>query len=443
MIPTVIRAPSADPSPRLGAALERLNGLHPKVIDLSLGRIEGLLAKLGSPHQHLPTLIHVAGTNGKGSTVAFLRAMLEAAGKRVHVYTSPHLVRFNERIRLAGALIEDEALADLLERVEACNDGEPITYFEITTAAAFLAFAETAADVVLLETGLGGTYDATNVVTRKAATAITRISYDHMNFLGADIAGIAGEKAGIMQAGVPAIIARQALAEVDQVFRHRADALPCPLLAYGDGWTIDIDVAGFRFADRAGALDLPAPALPGQHQFHNAGTAVATLRQVVPAIDGAAIAAGIAGVEWPARLQRLRRGPLTDRLGPAWELWLDGGHNDSAGEVLADQMRRWREDGRPLDLVVGMLGSKQPADFFRPLAPFVRRLLTIPMPAGEAGHSAADLRQLAQECGFVEIGEAESVETAVATLAMADGRPGRLLICGSLYLAGWVLRANG
>ena len=276
MIPTVIRAPSADPSPRLGAALERLNGLHPKVIDLSLGRIEGLLAKLGSPHQHLPTLIHVAGTNGKGSTVAFLRAMLEAAGKRVHVYTSPHLVRFNERIRLAGALIEDEALADLLERVEACNDGEPITYFEITTAAAFLAFAETAADVVLLETGLGGTYDATNVVARKAATAITRISYDHMNFLGADIAGIAGEKAGIMQAGVPAIIARQALAEVDQVFRHRADALPCPLLAYGDGWTIDIDVAGFRFADRAGALDLPAPALPGQHQFHNAGTAVAT-----------------------------------------------------------------------------------------------------------------------------------------------------------------------
>src|SRR3954470_2330611 len=355
--------------------LSRLMQLHPKKIDLSLGRIEHLLDALGNPQERLPPAIHVAGTNGKGSTVATLRACLEAAGCRVHVYTSPHLVRFHERIRLAGELIEEEALLAFLEECEQANRGEPITFFEITTAAAFLAFSRTPADIVLLETGLGGRLDATNVLRRPAATAITPISLDHQAFLGDTVAAIAGEKAGILKPGAPAIIGPQP-AEAEAVIERRAAAVDAPLFRWRREWHCEARGDGMRYEGPRWQLDLPLPSLPGMHQIVNAGTAIACLEQLPQlSLPPAAIAAGLRQIDWPARMQRLRHGPLIDLLPAGWELWLDGGHNPAAGEVIAEVVRGWRD--RPLDLIVGMLNTKDASGFLAPLAAHARTLYAV------------------------------------------------------------------
>lgn len=424
------------------AALDRLTHLHPKRIDLSLGRTERLLAALGDPQLRLPPVVHVGGTNGKGSTTAFLRAFLEQAGYRVHVYTSPHLVRFHERIRLAGSLIGSAALVDLLERVEAANAGQPVTFFEATTAAAFLAFAEMPADVVLLEVGLGGRYDSTNVVPRPAATAITRLSMDHMQFLGETIEAIAAEKAAIAKPGVPMVVAPQQSAAAVAVLTRAIESAGAPLHLAGRDWSVEPAADGFVLRAGEGERHYPRPGLPGDHQFANAATAI-RLRDLLAGFDipEEAVRRGLASVEWPARLQRLTRGKLPALLPPGWELWLDGGHNDSAGEVLGQWLGGL--DTRPLHLVCGMLESKQPQEFLRPLAPFARSIRTVRIPGEEASLPAEAVAGHARAVGLADAAAVGSVQDGVAAASRPGDPPGRVLICGSLYLAGRVLAENG
>jgi dihydrofolate synthase/folylpolyglutamate synthase len=406
-----------------------------------------MLAALGNPQDRLPPVVHVAGTNGKGSTLAFLRAFLEAAGYRVHVYTSPHLVRFNERIRLAGTLIEEDALLALLDEVERVNAGAPITFFEITTAMAFLAFARTPADAVLLETGLGGRFDATNVIARPAVTAITPISLDHQHFLGNTLAEIAFEKAGILKPGTPAVIAPQPV-EAQTVLEARAREVGAPLFRSGIEWSAGplpdppplagegMD-AGLVYRGRREWV-LPRPGLLGPHQFDNAGTALACL-DCLPgfAVGEAALARGMQSVEWPARLQRLRRGPLVAALPAECELWLDGAHNPAGGAALGAVAAGWRD--RPLDLVFGMLATHDPHAFLGALAPYVRRLRAVAIPGEANARPAEELAATAHALGL-DAAPATSVGDAVAAAAAPGGRT---LICGSLYLAGRVLAENG
>lgn len=437
----------ASTTDRSDPVLARLLALHPKLIDYSLDRVHDMLHRVGDPHRALPPVVHVAGTNGKGSTVAFLRAMLEAAGKRVHVYTSPHLVLFHERIRLAGRLIDDDALAALLEECERANGGAPITFFEITTVAALLAFARTPADVVLLETGLGGRLDATNVVDRPAVAAITRISFDHMAFLGDTLAKIAGEKAGIMKAGAPCVIGPQGDPAVIEIFRERAAAVGAPLRVAGTDWRTEPRAdGGFAYVSGDRRRELPAPGLLGAHQIGNAGTALACLDALPFTVPDAALAAGLRSVEWPGRMQRLRRGPLVDRLPAGWELWLDGAHNDSGGEVLAGQAARWAAaDGRPLDGIFGGLNSRDPADLFRPMRPHLARLRAVAIPGAPNSHPAEAVVAAATRAGVTGTAPAASVVDAVDDLVRAapDGAPRRIVIFGSLYLAGTVLADHG
>jgi dihydrofolate synthase/folylpolyglutamate synthase len=427
--------------PASDAVLERLSRLHPKIIDLSLSRVERLLAALGHPERRLPPVVHVAGTNGKGSVLAYLRAMFEGAGRRVHVYTSPHLVRFNERIRLEGKLIDEELLTRLLEECERANGGDPITFFEITTAAAFLAFERHPADLLLLETGLGGRLDATNVIERPLATAITPVSMDHMQFLGDTLPAIAGEKAGILKAGVPAAIGPQP-PEAMAVIEARAAEIGAPLYCFDAEWSVEPDGDGFVHRGRSGARRLPAPNLPGRHQIDNAGVALACLELMGPAfaLSDAQIAAGLRTADWPARLQRLTQGPLSEMLPAESELWLDGGHNEAAGAVLGEMAKGWRD--RPLHLVFGMLDTKEPRAFLGHLAPFVRSLQAVPIPGEHASLTAAQSAEHARAAG-IAASEAESVEAAVAAILQTEPRPCRILICGSLYLAGTVLAENG
>ena len=421
------------------AVLTRLMALHPKLIDLSLGRVERLLSALGDPHQKLPPVIHVAGTNGKGSTVATMRACLEAGGYRVHVYTSPHLIRFHERIRLAGELIEEDRLIELLEECERANGRAPITYFEITTAAAFLAFARTPADVVLLETGLGGRLDATNVIHHPAATAITPISLDHQAFLGDTIATIAGEKAGILKRGAPAIIGPQ-IPEAAAVFKARAAQIGAPLYRFGREWHCAAAGAGMRYEGPSWRLDLPLPILPGAYQIANSGTAIACLEQLAGfEITRSTIADGLRHIEWPARLQHLTHGSLVEMLPADWELWLDGGHNPGAGEVLASVVSDWHD--RPLYLVAGMLNTKNAAGFLAPLAPHARALYAVTIPGEDNPLPSAAIAAAADSVGL-PAQESPSVTAALASIP-AGAIPARILICGSLHLAGTVLADNG
>lgn len=438
--------PAAEPA-AIDAALERLRRLHPKIIDLSLDRVFRLLHALGDPHLSLPPAVHVAGTNGKGSTVAFLRAMLQAAGYAVHAYISPHLVRFNERITLAGAPISDAHLAAVLDRCEQINDGQAITYFEVTTCAAFLAFAETPADLLLLETGLGGRLDATNVLERPAATAITRISIDHTQFLGPTLADIAGEKAGILKPGVPCVVGAQVSADVTRVLRDRAATVGAPLVEHGRDWQAVRRPDGFALAGpavpgRLAQQDFPSPALPGAHQIDNASTAIMLAGRLAEQgfrLPPAALAAGLAAVAWPGRLQRLDTHPLTALLPEGWELWLDGGHNDSAGQALADWAAEMQEiDGRPLDCVIGLIESKQPDQFLTPLARVARTCIGVPVPGESACWAPDDLAKLARKTGFAETATAGTPQDALAILAARPG-PARVLIAGSLYLAGSIL----
>ncbi len=426
-------APSSD------RVLERLGRLHPKLIDLSLGRIERLLAALGNPQDALPPVVHVAGTKGKGSTVAAMRACLEAAAYRVHTYISPHLVRYHERIRLAGQLIEEERLIALLEECERANRDAPITFFEITTAAAFLAFARTPADIVLLEVGLGGRLDATNVVRRPAVTAITPVSLDHQAFLGDTVAAIAGEKAGILKPGVTAVIAPQPR-EAAAVIEARAEAVSAPIYRAWHEWRCEGSGAGMRYEGERWRLDLPLPSLIGAHQVVNAGTALACLERL-SGFDTPpeAIAEGLQHIDWPARLQLLCHGPLVDAVPPDWELWLDGGHNPLAGEILGDVAAGWRD--RPLCLVVGMINTKDAAGFIAPLAKHARALWAVTIPGEKNALPAEAIAAAAASVGL-PAQTADSVLAAIRDIPVDDGN-GRILICGSLYFAGKVLAENG
>ncbi len=418
---------------RIGDIVARLHALHPRLIDLTLDRLLTLLGKLGNPQLHLPPVIHVGGTNGKGSTCAFLRAIGEAAGKRVHVYTSPHLVRFNERIRVASELVTDADLIAAMETVEQANAGAPITVFEVITAAAFHLFANTPAELCVLEVGLGGRGDATNVIAAPAACAITSISLDHLELLGPTLEAIAGEKAGIMKPGVPLATGAQpdAVLAVLNAEAHRTGAR---LLQRGRDWTIEATTIGLRFADAAGVVDLPRPSLPGPHQLDNAGIAVAALRAASLGVSNDAIARGIAAAEWPARLQRLT-GHLAARLPADWELWLDGGHNPGAGEALAAHLASWSD--RPIHLVVGMKQAKDSAEFLRPLIPLAASLWAVAEPDQ---HNALSVEAIVAASGGVAR-PGPLVSDALRNIPRGD-RPGRVLICGSLYLAGEVLKLD-
>jgi dihydrofolate synthase / folylpolyglutamate synthase len=451
-------------SARIEGIVERLHGLHPRLIDLSLERLQALLAKLDHPERRLPPVIHVAGTNGKGSTCAFVRAIAEAAGWRVHVYTSPHLIRFNERIRVAGQLVTDDALAEALETVERVNAGAAITVFEVITAVAFHLFAQAPAELCVLEVGLGGRGDATNVIERPAVSAITSISLDHRELLGDTLAAIAAEKAGILKPGVPVAVGAQDAVSCGTILGC-AERVGAPMLLRGRDWSVDVAArplpqpppargggfssppplagggreegfvrAGFRYTDRQGTLDLPPSSLPGEHQIDNAGIAIAVLRAAFPSLSGAAMARGIASAEWPARLQRLD-GRLPRLLPPNWELWLDGGHNPGAGEALGRHLAGWSD--RPLHLVVGMKQAKDSAAFLRPLLPHARTVWAIAEPGQ---HLALPVEAIVAASG----GVARPGPTLAAALQKIprDGAPARVLICGSLYLAGEVLKQD-
>lgn len=426
--------------------LAELKTLHPRLIDLSLERIERLLARMGAPHTKLPPTVLVAGTNGKGSTTAFLKAMLEAAGKRVHVYTSPHLVRFAERIAIAGAdgrsqPISEAALVDVLERVARINAGEEITFFEITTAAAFQAFHETHADVVLLEVGLGGRLDTTNVVPRPALSVITPVSMDHADKLGATVALIAREKAGILRPGGLAVISEQG-PEAMAVIRAEAERLRAPLAVWGQDFEAFEQRTRLVYQDEERLLDLPMPALMGQHQIVNAGTAVAAaLRLPVPGLSERAIERGLLEVQWPARMQRLEKGPLSRLLvQPSSELWLDGGHNIAGGAAVAQTLGQLEERApKPLVLVVGMMGQKDARGFLEHFRGLTRRVVTVPIPgAHEKPFDPAELAAIAAGLGLAAE-SAPDVEAGVRAAQAGERGAVRILICGSLYLAGRVL----
>ncbi len=420
--------------------LERLTRLHPKLIDLSLDRMFRLLDALGDPHLDLPPVVHVAGTNGKGSVVAYLRAALMAAGYRVHAYTSPHLVRFHERVEIAGEAIAEADLAALLDECERANGGRPITFFEVTTAAAFLGFSRAPADILLLETGLGGRLDATNVIDRPLLAVITPVSLDHQQFLGESLAEIAGEKAGIVKPGVPVVVGPQEPAARDAILA-RARRLGAPVLLAGRDYdVVSVTESGFAMTDGEAALTLPRPVLAGPHQPMNAAVAVAALRRLPGfVVTDDRLAEGLRAARWPARLQRLEHGRLNRLAGPDVDLWLDGGHNPAAGRILADMAATWRD--RPLDLVVGMMNTKDPAGFIAPLAPHVRRAVAVGIP-GEKNTLPAETTRAVLAADGLEAGAADGLEDAVRMLAArSDGRS-RILICGSLYLAGRALAAQ-
>lgn len=415
--------------------LERMMALHPKIIDLTLDRMLKLLDALGNPQNNLAPVIHIAGTNGKGSTQAMIRAGLETAGKKVHAYTSPHLARFHERIRLAGELITEEYLTQVLDECYAANGGDNITYFEITTCAALLAFSRTPADFTLLEVGLGGRLDATNVIGTPAATVITPVDVDHQQFLGDTLSEIAGEKAGIIKRRVPCIVGPQQDAGLEVIEAVAARNL-APLNVYGQHWHAYREAGRMVYQDEQGLLDLPLPNLPGVHQVQNAGGAIATLRAL--GFDAAACEGAVTNVQWPARMQRLKHGPLVEIVGAA-ELWLDGGHNPAAGHALATVLDELPKV--PTYMVCGMLNTKDISGYLRPLAPHVAELHAVSIPGEAATLPAAVTAQAAQGIGMDAV-EAEDVASALRNIVQKAPHA-RILICGSLYLAGNILRDNG
>ena len=428
-------------SQQVDAALARLTLLFPKLIDLSLDRMHRLLADLGHPEQRLPPVIHVAGTNGKGSTVATMRAVLEASGYKVHVYTSPHLVRFAERIRLVGDLIDETLLLSLLEHVEEVNAGKPITFFEVTTAVAFLAFARIPADITLLEVGLGGRFDATNVVAHPKVTVLTSISMDHMQYLGDTLSAIAGEKAAIMKPGVPCVSVAQkpeALAVIEQYAR----AIGSRLLLQDRDWRVSAPREGsLSFEGETARWSAPAPSLPGRHQYDNAGLAFAALEQLGLPIPAFGLRSGMRNIDWPARAQRLTDGPLVGLLPVGWELWLDGGHNEGAGGVIAALAAEQWSDA-PLHIICGMLSTKAAVDFLRHLVPHAASFTAVPI-ANDMAYTPGDLAAAARAAGFEAPDISDTPGGALRAIIANGKRRSRVLICGSLYLAGEILRDNG
>jgi len=439
---------------RSDAVLKRLLSLHPKSIDLALDRVLRLLGALGNPQNRLPPVIHVAGTNGKGSVCAFARAMLEAQGLRVHVHTSPHLVKFHERIRLAGKLISEEGLVSLLEEVEQVNQGREITFFEITAAAMFLAFSRYPADAVVLEVGLGGTFDATNVVPNPVMTVIQPVGLDHKEFLGDDLASIAAEKAGIIKKGAPLVVGPQVEIARDVILAH-ADRMGVPVFEFGQDFASRQEHGRMVYEDEVGLLDLPLPRLVGRHQIENAGVAIAALRHA-GSFEGrrlgwgqdAAVEKGLATVEWPARLQRLLRGPLVESAPSGAEIWLDGGHNPHGAEAVSRAMADMEEHGeRPLYLICGMLANKDALGYLRAFQGLARHVVTVAIPGEAASLGAGALYDIARRAGLdsapaEDLDDAMLQVTAWTRLDIQDTPP-RILICGSLYLAGKVLAENG
>ena len=428
------------PVSRTDAILKRLLALHPKLIDLSLDRIEALLGKIGNPQDHLPPVIHVAGTNGKGSTVAYLRAFLEASGKKVHVMTSPHLVRFNERIRLAGKLVSSRKLNQALEFCEEANGGLPITFFEITTAAAFKLFADVKADYLLLETGMGGLHDASNVVKQPLGVIITPVDYDHQNYLGNTITLIAGEKAGILKRGAKAVFARQRDEGRDVLVRQAARLGIRPLIA-GEDFEGHAENGRLVYSDEQGLLDLPPPALAGPHQFDNASVAIAAARHFGLPVTEADIARGLREVSWPARLQPVT-GTLLQMLPAGSELWLDGGHNAHGAAALSlalDEMQVRRP--LPMVLIMGLMNTRKPADFLAPFAGKVKKVFALTIPGEPNANPASVIVEQGLAGGF-DVVQSRSILNALADAA-ALGGPMRVVFAGSLYLAGHVLHQNG
>lgn len=438
--------PPHEPDSRLGRILTRLQLTIPFGFEMGLERVRKLCAKLGNPQDQLPPVIHIAGTNGKGSTSTFTRTVLETAGKRVHTFTSPHLVRFNERIRLgalgSGVLADDDTIADALEEAERANGDEPVTYFELGTVAAFLLFSRSPADYTVLEVGLGGRLDATNVIPPPLVAAITPISLDHETFLGETLTAIAGEKAGIIKRGSKVVAAPQ-VDEVLGVLERAAARAGTALQLGGRDWTAGAENGRLVFQDENGLMDLVPPRLLGHHQYTNAGTAIAALRAAGIAPHPEAISRGLAATEWPARMQRLGHGPLTGHAPAGAELWLDGGHNPGAGEVIAHVVGDLEERvPRPLVLIAGMLTTKDPIGFFRPFAGLARQVIAVPVPDHPKGRPPAELAEAARAAGLA----AEPMASVEAALASLNGgrfeAPPRVLICGSLYLAGHVLGLN-
>jgi dihydrofolate synthase / folylpolyglutamate synthase len=439
-----VNASAARPQPSLDELVARLSTLHPKSIDLGLDRMRALLARLDHPEMKLPPVIHVAGTNGKGSTIAYLRAILEAAGLRVHVYTSPFLARINECFRIGGVLVGDDELRAALEHCEQVNRGEPITIFEIETAAAFCLFAQHPADVVLLEVGLGGRLDATNVIEAPLATIIAPVSMDHMEFLGDSLTAIAGEKAAIIKRHVPVICAEQA-AEAMAVIEAQANRMRAPLHAAGQQWHVGVERGRLVYQDDRGLMDLAAPRLFGRHQFDNAGLAIATLRALDAFTVGMpAFEAGIVNAEWPARMQRLVAGALFDQGPQGCEIWLDGGHNAEGGRVAAAALGDLEERvSRPLVVIAGMLANKDARAFLANFAGLTRHIMAVQIPGRDNAMPPDRLADAARSLGM-RVENATSVEAALRTLSqLAYEVPPRILITGSLYLAGHVLAANG
>jgi dihydrofolate synthase/folylpolyglutamate synthase len=442
-----VNAPVAKPQP-LDPLIARLSSLHPRQIDLSLDRIHRLLAALDHPERRLPPVIHVAGTNGKGSTVAYLRAILEAAGLRVHVFTSPYLVRINECFRLGrnkgGVLVDDDELRGTLEHCERANRGEPVTIFEIETAAAFCLFARHPADVVLLEVGLGGRLDSTNVIEAPLAAVIAPVSMDHTEFLGNSLAAIAGEKAAIIKRNVPVVCAEQA-PEAMAVIEALANRMRAPIHAAGQQWHVSVERGRLVYQDERGLMDLAAPKLFGRHQFDNAGLAIATLRAIDAfKIGMPAFEAGIVNAEWPARMQRLVSGALVDRGPSGCEIWLDGGHNAEGGRVTAAALGDLEERvSRPLVVIAGMMANKDAGAFLANFAGLTRHIMAVPILSSGNAMPPDRLADAARALGM-RVENAASVEAALQTLSRLSYEiPPRILITGSLYLAGHVLAVNG
>lgn len=427
-------------------AVNRLMELHPKGFDLSLDRITGLLEKLGNPHLVIPPAFHVAGTNGKGSTTAFLRAILEAAGKTVHVHTSPHLVHWTERYRIGspqgGQFVSDAELEQVIDEVAEANAGRKITVFEIMSAAGFVLFARHKADFTIMEVGLGGRFDATNVLTNPAACLITPVGLDHEAYLGDTLGKIAFEKAGIIKPGAPVIVGLQE-EEALEVIEHRSAELGCPTIIARQDYDYHEHAGHFIYQDEAGLLDLPMPALAGDHQLANAAQAIAAVRQVLPGLEDDVFDGAMTRVSWPGRFERLPRGKLAGELSQNdhLDVWIDGGHNPHAGKALAAEIRKLQQrDPRPLTLIAGMLTTKEPHGFFRAFLGLADEVFILPVNDSDSGFDPSDLAKLVGDVGiparaFATIGQ--------ALVSVAEkGQRQRVLICGSLYLIGEVLRLN-
>ncbi|MGD1887964.1 MAG: bifunctional folylpolyglutamate synthase/dihydrofolate synthase [Cohaesibacteraceae bacterium] len=438
--PTSSVPESVDAESGILALLHRFTTVHPRSWDLGLERLERLLGDLGNPHHRLPPVLHVAGTNGKGSTVAFMRAILEADGKAVHAYTSPHLVRFNARIRVAGKLASDAMLTDALLHCERVNADQPITFFEATTAVALQLFAQEPGDATLLEVGLGGRLDATNVVDRPQMTAITPVSMDHMAFLGDSLEKIAAEMAVILKRDVSEVIGPQE-PEALEVIRSVAKRVGAPLVVHGQDYMAYEEHGRLVYQDAFGLMDLPLPRLTGRHQITNAGTAIACLRHSQFDLPDSAYAAAMSTVSWPARLQKLT-GDLAE-LAPSCDVWLDGGHNAGGGQALAEAMADLEDRlPRPLYLVTGMLRTKDATSFFRPFEGLARQVVAVPVPGHDKSLDTVSIASSAAEVGTFGSVSA-SLEEALSEIEKSAGEPARILICGSLYLAGYSLDADG